>query len=271
MIKIRVNEQSRDVPDGLLLRDLRDEVKPDADLLIVNGFPGRDDTPLKSGDAVIFIRRGEIPKDEELEALMMARHTPGVHARMKNAIVGIAGLGGLGSCVAIALTRMGIGTLILADFDIVEPSNLNRQQYNFNHIGMAKTDAMTEILGKINPYIRVIKKRVVLDGNNIPEIFREAHVVVECFDRAEAKTMLVKTVMENMPGIYIIGASGLAGYGENNSIRTVRLGTHFFMVGDLEAAAEPGRGLMAPRVGIAACHQANLVVSLLMGTDPVKL
>lgn len=271
MIKIRVNERNLDVPEGLLLRDLRDEVKPDADLLIVNGFPGREDTSLKSGDAVILIQRGEIPKDEELEALMMARHTPGVHARMKNAIVGIAGLGGLGSCVAIALTRMGIGTLILTDFDIVEPSNLNRQQYNFNHIGMAKTDAMTEILGNINPYIRVIKKRVVLDGNNIPEIFREAHVVVECFDRSEAKAMLVKAVMENMPGIYIIGASGLAGYGESNSIRTVRLGTYFFMVGDLETAAEPGRGLMAPRVGIAACHQANLVVSLLMGTDPVKL
>jgi sulfur carrier protein ThiS adenylyltransferase len=271
MIKIRVNERNRDVSEGLLLGDLRDELKPDADVLIVNGFPTREDTALQSGDAVILIRRGEIPKDEELEALMMARHTPGVHSRMKNAIVGIAGLGGLGSCVAIALARMGIGTLILADFDIVEPSNLNRQQYNFSHIGMAKTDAMAEILGNINPYIRVIRKRVVLDGKNIPEVFQKAHVLVECFDRAEAKAMLVKTAMEKMPGIYIIGASGLAGYGESNSIRTVKLGTHFFMVGDLETAAEPGRGLMAPRVGIAACHQANLVVSLLMDADSLKL
>lgn len=270
-MKILVNEQNRDLPDGFLLKDLRDEVKPEADVLIINGFPSREDTLLKNGDAVILIRRGEIPKDDELEALMMARHTPGVHTRMKNAVVGIAGLGGLGSCVAVALARMGIGTLILADFDIVEPSNLNRQQYCFKHIGMAKTEAMAEIVGEINPYIRVVKKHIILDGHNVPEVFQGAHVVVECFDRAEAKAMLVKAVMENMPRIYIIGASGLAGYGESNSIRSIRLGPNFFMVGDLETAAEPGRGLMAPRVGIAACHQANLVVSLLMGDDPVRL
>ena len=213
---------------------------------------------------VVLIRRGEIPKADELEALMVARHTPGVHERMKASVVGIAGLGGLGSAVAIALARIGIGTLILADFDLVEPSNLNRQHYLIEHIGAAKTDAIARILANINPYIQVITHKVVLDRNNIPELFQPADAIVECFDRAEAKAMIIQTVAEFMPETYVIGASGLAGYGDSNSIQTMRLGEKIFIVGDLVKAAEPGRGLMAPRVGIAAHHQANLVVTLLM-------
>jgi len=148
MITVLVNEQSRSILEGFTVGQLRQEIKPDADVLVVNGFPSRPDTPLKERDEVIFIRRGEIPDVEELEALMASRHTPGVHTRLKKATVGIAGLGGLGSAVTIALARVGIGTLILVDFDLVEPSNLNRQHYGVGHIGLAKADAMGKILGK---------------------------------------------------------------------------------------------------------------------------
>jgi sulfur carrier protein ThiS adenylyltransferase len=271
MITVLVNEQSQSIPDGLTVGELRDRVKPDADVLVVNGFPSNTDIHLKEGDQVVFIRRGEIPKAEELEALMVARHTPGVHARMKGSTVGVAGLGGLGSAVTIALARMGIGTLILADFDMVEPSNLNRQHYAIEHIGMAKTDAMAKILAGINPYLQVITHKVVLDRNNIPRIFQTADAIVECFDHAEAKAMFIQTVAKFLPEIYVIGASGLAGYGDSNSVQTIKLGQKVFMVGDLVTAAEPGRGLMAPRVGIAAHHQANLVVSLLMDSENVRL
>ena len=267
IITILVNEQSHSVREGLSVGKLRDRVKPDADVLVVNGFPGTADTHLREGDQVVLIRRGEIPKAEELEALMVARHTPGVHARMKGSTVGVAGLGGLGSNVAIALARMGISKLILADFDVVEPSNLNRQQYGIEHIGMAKTDAMAKILANLNPYLQIITHKVILDRNNIPQLFQTANIVVECFDGAEAKAMLIQTVAEFLPKTYVIGASGLAGYGDSNSIQTMKLGEKIFMIGDLVTAAEPGRGLMAPRVGIAAHHQANLVVSLLMGYE----
>ena len=271
MITVFVNEEEVSVPEGITAGELRDRKKPGADVLVANGFPSAPDNVLKEGDRVVFILRGEIPPEDELEALMVARHTPGVHARFKQATVGIAGLGGLGSAAAIALARVGIGTLILVDFDVVEPSNLNRQHYAIKHIGMAKTDAMAEILAGINPYIKVITHNIVLDRENIPQIFETAEIILECFDRAEAKTMIIQTVAERLPGKCIIGASGLAGYGDSNSIQTIELGENVYMVGDLVKAAEPGRGLMAPRVGVAASHQANLVLGLLMDPENVEL
>jgi sulfur carrier protein ThiS adenylyltransferase len=271
MIAVLANEQSRSILEGSTVGQLRQEIKPDADVLVVNGFPSSPDAPLKEGDEVVFIRRGEIPKAEELEGLMASRHTPGVHARLKKATVGIAGLGGLGSAVTIALARVGIGTLILVDFDLVEPSNLNRQHYAVRHIGLAKADAMARILEEINPYLNVVTHKVILDRDNIPRLFQNANIVVECFDRPEAKVMIMQTVADALPEVYLIGASGMAGYGDSNSIQTVKVGERIFMVGDFVTAAEPGRGLMAPRVGIAAHHQANLVLSLLMDPEHVAL
>lgn len=268
-IRVFVNEQPREMPPGITAGEVRDRVKPGADLIIVNGFPVEPENPLCDGDRAVLIRRGETPRREEMEALMTARHTPGVHERMKSARVGIAGLGGLGSVVAPALARVGVGELVLADFDVVEPSNLNRQQYRVEDLGLPKTEAMAGQLRSVNPYTRVITHRVVLDERNLPGIFSGVEVLVECLDRAEAKAMLIRTAAESLPETFIVGASGVAGYGESNSIQTVRLGDRVFMVGDMISAAEPGRGLMAPRVGIAANHQANLVMSLLMeGADP---
>jgi sulfur carrier protein ThiS adenylyltransferase len=250
--------------------ELRDREKPGADILVINGFPAGEDSILKENDKVVFIRRGEILKKEELEALIVARHTPGVHERMKMATVGIAGLGGLGSAVAIALARMGIGTLILVDYDIVDPSNLNRQHYFIDQVGKPKTEAMAEILVKINPYVKVVTHKVELNRKNIPRLFKMADVVVECFDRAEEKAMILETAAGLLPDTYIVGASGLAGYGDSNSIKTWKMGERIFLVGDLVKAAGPGQGLMAPRVGIAAHHQANLVVSLLVDPENTK-
>ncbi len=271
MITILLNEQKLMIPDGYTVEKLRDQMKPGADVLVVNGFPSVADRRLKPGDQVVLIRRGEIPEADELQALMVARHTPRVHERMNKSTVGIPGLGGLGSGVAIALARMGVGRLILADFDLVEPSNLNRQQYSIEHIGMAKTDAMTQILGGINPYIRVVTHKVVLDRENIAKCFQTADVIVECLDRVEAKVLFIQAVAEFLPETYVIGASGLAGYGGSNRIQTRRLGEKIFIIGDLARPAEPGRGLMAPLVGIAVHHQANLVISLLMDAENINL
>ena len=270
-LTIWLNEERREVPEGITLLELRDRFKPNADILVVNGFPQKGEVSLKDKDQVVLITRGEIPNAKELEALLVARHSPGLHERMKRATVGIAGLGGLGSAVAIALARMGLGRLILVDFDIVEPSNLNRQHYTIQQIGMAKTEAMSKNIAGSNPYVEVITHPVVLSAENIPVIFKEAEIIVECFDRSEAKAMILQTVAEHLPETYFIGASGLAGYGSSNSIRTMKLGEKIFMVGDFFSEARPGWGLMAPRVGIAAHHQANLAVSLLMDPEGVTL
>ncbi|MDX9785810.1 MAG: sulfur carrier protein ThiS adenylyltransferase ThiF [Desulfobacterales bacterium] len=270
-ISVFVNELCMEIPCGQSAGALRNSVKPMADVLILNGAPCAPETILQAGDHVVLIQRGEIPSREDLESLMVARHTPGVHDVMKRAVVGIAGLGGLGSHVAVSLARMGVGTLIMADFDVVEPSNLNRQQYFVEHIGCYKTDAMVTILEKINPYLKVIPHRVLLNRENIPVIFQSARIVIECFDRAEQKVLLIETVSERLPDALIITASGLAGYGDNNSIQTRKLADSVYVVGDLVSAAAPGRGLMAPRVSITAGQQANLAVSLLMDVEKAVL
>jgi len=266
-IRIKVNEKEMSIPSDITLFQLKEQFRPKADVIIYNGFSLSSDQSLNDGDEIVFIQKGEPPSAEEFECLLMARHTPGVHQKVKSSAVGIAGLGGLGSTVAMALARVGVGTLILVDFDVVEPSNLNRQQYFAHQIGMPKVEALQENIFKVNPYVRIFPCHEKLDRNNVERIFKEADVVVEAFDRAEEKTMLINVISEKMPDKYIVAASGVAGCGENNEIRTVRFSSNIFIVGDQKTAAQPGIGLMAPRVGIAAHHQANTVLRILLGEE----
>ena len=266
-LKIQLNEKTIVIDDGLTLGSVAEQYKADADVLILNGFPAPADTVLHDGDELYLIRRGEVPTEDELEGLMASRHTPGVHARLKRAVVGIAGVGGLGSAVAVALSRVGIGRLVIADFDVVEPSNLNRQQYFIDQIGHYKVDALACNLRRINPYVTVEAYREYLDPENIPVIFSDCEIVVEAFDRADMKAMLVNSVLEFMPQSIVVAASGLAGFGPNNSITTRRISRHLYVSGDSVSEAAPGSGLMAPRVGIAAHHQANQVVRIILGEE----
>jgi sulfur carrier protein ThiS adenylyltransferase len=267
LIDIKVNEKEVSVPSGTTLLQLKRQFKPKADVIIYNGFPLASDHPIIAGDEIVFIQKGELPSSEQFECLLLARHTPGVHKKIKGSVVGIAGLGGLGSAVAIALARIGVGTLILVDFDVVEPSNLNRQQYFIHQVGMTKVEALRENLSKINPFVRVQTYPEKLDRNNVERIFKKTTVVVEAFDRAEEKAMLINVLSEKMPETYIVAASGVAGYGDSNEIRTTPFSSKIFIVGDQKTAAQPGVGLMAPRVGIAAHHQANLVLRILLGEE----
>ena len=266
-IQIRVNEKEVSVSNQTTLLQVKEQFKPGADLVIYNGFPLAGDQSLRTGDEIILIRKGEKPSPEEIECLMMARHTPGVHQKIRKSIVGIAGLGGLGSSIAIALARVGVGTLILVDFDIVEPSNLNRQQYFLHQIGMPKAEALQEILARINPCVTILLHHEKITRDNAERIFKEAEVVVEAFDRADQKAMLINVISEKMPEKYLVAASGVAGFGDNNEIQTVRFSSRIFIVGDQKTAAQPGVGLMAPRVGIAAHHQANIVLRILLGEE----
>ncbi|MBW4054967.1 MAG: sulfur carrier protein ThiS adenylyltransferase ThiF [Proteobacteria bacterium] len=266
-MKISINDKPAIIGSGLTLGNVAERHKAGADVLILNGFPAPPDAVLNEGDELFLIRRGEIPTEEELEGLMASRHTPGVHIRLKRGVVGIAGVGGLGSAAAVALARVGVGTLVIADFDVVEPSNLNRQQYFIDQIGRFKVDALVENLQRINPFISVEAHRVVLDPDNIPAIFSHCSIVVEAFDRADMKAMLVNRVLETMPRCSVIAASGMAGYGLNNNIVTRKVSQRLYLVGDSISEAEPGNGLMAPRVGIAASHQANQAVRILLGED----
>ncbi|MDH5299587.1 MAG: sulfur carrier protein ThiS adenylyltransferase ThiF, partial [Desulfobulbaceae bacterium] len=255
-----VNERSVPFRAGMRLLDLVDAVKPDADILVVNGFPMPAETVLADGDQCWLIRRGEVPSADQFDFLLHARHTPGVHHRVKQAKVGIMGLGGLGSAVALALARVGVGSLLLVDFDVVEPTNLNRQHYFFDQIGMLKTDALRDTLHRINPHLEVRAIAARLSGESIAGIFGSVDVLVECFDDPAMKAEALRVALTDLKGIAYVGSSGVAGYGDNNAIRTTRLYPRVYLVGDGESAAAPGQGLMAPRVGIAAHQQANQVL-----------
>jgi sulfur carrier protein ThiS adenylyltransferase len=268
-MQVKINEQSYTVDTNEPVGSVRDRIKADADLLIVNGFPASAETPLKDGDQVVLIRRGEIPDADELDALLTARHTPGVHEAVKESIVGIAGVGGLGSAIAIALARTGIGHLIIADFDIVEPSNLNRQQYFIDQIGLPKVYALRDTLARINPHVRITACHLRLTPANIEEVFGHAQILAEAFDRAEQKVMLVEAFATRFPDRPIVTGSGMAGYGPANTVQTQEVADNLYLCGDGCTAAAPGTGLMAPRVGVAAHHQANAVLRLLLGHNPV--
>jgi len=158
--------------------------------------------------------------------------------------------------------------MILADFDVVEPSNLNRQQYFVDQIGLPKVEALRQNLSRINPYVQVSVFPVRLDPGNIPEIFSGVDVLVEAFDGADQKAMLTEAFLTRFPDTPLVAASGLAGHAPSNTIVTRRAGRNIYLVGDGVTAARPGEGLMAPRVGVAAHHQANAVLRLLLGEIP---
>ena len=188
---------------------------------------------------------------------------PDVLTVLRQSSVGIAGAGGLGSNVAVSLARAGVGRLVIADFDKVEPSNLNRQQYTIDQMGERKVEALRDNLLAINPYSLYEVHDTRVTRRNAAKIFARVDILVEAFDRAEAKEMLIETCLTRFPGRPIVAASGLAGYGGNRKIHTRRMG-NLYICGDEESQCPKGVSPMAPRVALVAAMQANLVIELLI-------
>jgi sulfur carrier protein ThiS adenylyltransferase len=182
---------------------------------------------------------------------------------LSQSVVGIAGAGGLGSNAAVTLARAGIGRLIIADFDVVEPSDLNRQYYFVEQIGKPKVEALLENLRKVNPFSVYDIHEARIGAENIPSIFGPVDILIEAFDKAEEKQMLVETWLARFPEKPIIVASGLAGYGRNNRLRQRRLG-NLYVCGDEETECDECTAPMAPRVAVVANMQANLAIELLV-------
>ncbi len=205
------------------------------------------------------------PSEKEWTDALIARHGAALHGRFSAATVAVCGLGGLGSNVAVALARAGVGTLLLIDFDRVDLSNLHRQQYKAEQIGRRKAEALAENLREIAPYaaLRPLAERITEE--NAARLLKDADVVCEAFDDAAAKAMLVNAVLERLPRAYLVAASGMAGLGTPNSIRTRRITERFYLCGDERSDAAEGLGLLAPRVMLCAAHQAQTVLRILAG------
>jgi sulfur carrier protein ThiS adenylyltransferase len=187
-----------------------------------------------------------------------------IENHLKKFRVGIAGAGGLGSNCAAALARTGIGTLVIADFDKVEPSNLSRQYYFVDQVGMMKTAALKENLVRIRPEINIVVHKVKLNRKNITTIFTGCNVIVEAFDKAEMKEMLIETVQKELPGIPLIVGSGMAGWGNTEILKFRKIDETLFVCGDELSEVSENSPTLAPRVGIVASMQANTVVEILM-------
>lgn len=186
-----------------------------------------------------------------------------IYSVLKNKTIGIAGAGGLGSNIATLLTRMRIGRLIIVDYDIVEAVNLNRQNYFLEQVNEKKVKACKDVLSKISQSTQIDTYDLKLTPKNIKAVFEEVDIIIEAFDLPEEKAMLTEYVLKQMPNKILIGASGIAGYESNNTIKTRKVNERFYLVGDFESKAE--LGMYGPRVNIAAAMQANTAIRILMG------
>ena len=206
-----------------------------------------------------------IPSKNEWMDALIARHGLELHKRFSTATVAVCGLGGLGSNIAIALARAGIGKLLLIDFDRVDITNLHRQQYKANQIGRYKAEALAENLSEIAPYTEIQNVTAKITEENFAGLLKDADIVCEAFDNAESKAMIVNGVLEQLTDCYLVTASGMAGMDTPNTIKTRRIMKRFYLCGDEVSDVADTIGLVAPRVMLCAAHQAHTVLRILAG------
>ena len=236
-------------------------------LILLNGTSELENVPLKEGDKVFALKKGEIPNKALYASLWAVRYGEENFKKLQEARVAICGCGGLGSHIALSLARVGVKKLVLADFDVVEPSNLNRQQYFVRHIGLKKTQALKELINDVNPFVEVETHDIFLDEKNVASVFGECEILCEAFDNVAGKAMILNEAGASLKEKKIIGASGMAGCFSSNLIKTIKFAKNVYLCGDLTNEAKIGQGLMAPRVAICANHEANLAIRLLMGLE----
>lgn len=204
-----------------------------------------------------------IPTKEEMRKALELRQGKVLRQKFSAATIAVCGLGGLGSNIAVSLARAGIGKLILIDFDRVDVTNLHRQQYKASQIGMYKTEALSENLKEIAPYIELEVHALRIDENTTLELLEDADIICEAFDNAEAKAMLTSLVLEAFPDKFFVAASGMAGLGSSNAIQTRRVSKRFYLCGDGKSDVAESGSLVASRVMLCAAHQAHTVLRIL--------
>ncbi len=204
-----------------------------------------------------------IPSEKEMRLALEKRQGRKLTQRYSDAAVAICGLGGLGSNIAVTLARAGVGRLILIDYDQVDITNLHRQQYKVSQVGIYKTEALYHNLMEAVPYTKLDIHNVRITEDNAAELLKDADIICEAFDDPEAKAMLTNVVLESFPDKYLVAASGMAGTGSANSIRTRKVLKHMYLCGDEVSEVNEQTVLLPSRVMLCAAHQANAVLRIL--------
>jgi sulfur carrier protein ThiS adenylyltransferase len=189
---------------------------------------------------------------------LLAHFTHNQIRRLGSVCVGIAGAGGLGSNAAAHLVRTGISRLVVADFDHVAPSNLNRQFFFIDQVGMKKVIALEANLKRINPDLDMQALNVRLNAANVGRVFEHCHMIVEALDRAQDKKMMADAFMGDAR--LLVCASGIGGWGRSDRIRTRGVRDAFYLVGDGHSEVSETMPPTSAIVGIAAAKQADVVV-----------
>lgn len=260
MIKVSINGVERTLDKSCSIGEL----VADFDVFVRNGYGITKDSIVEDGDKIIAVKKGKMVSNESLRKMLNARNGEYVTSSLENACVCICGLGGLGSNIACMLARLGVGKLILIDYDIVDLTNLNRQNYFISDIGCYKTEAISKQLKNINPYVQIVTHNLYVDSENILHIIDNCNVVIEAFDNPICKAELVNSILQNTDK-YIIASSGMAGYGSSNEIKTAKYLSRLYVAGDSVTEAREGVSLMSPRVNICAGHMANMALRILLG------
>ena len=189
--------------------------------------------------------------------------TPEQSHLLQEAKVAVVGLGGLGSNVAMWLARLGVGHLLLYDFDKVELSNLNRQYYFLEDVGKYKAEALLTKLQQVNPYGDYQSQVIRLTEANLEELLASAHIICEDLDKAEAKALLVNGVLEKFPEKYLVAASGLAGFGSSASMEVRKITPRFYLCGDGKSSFLD-LPMCGARVGLCAAQEALTIARIVL-------
>jgi len=268
-LQIFINDAPHTINAGTTLAQARESFCPEATAAILNTVPNPpSETILRDNDQLYLYKHRAGLTDPDLRSLMLARQPHAATEKLRTACVGIAGAGGLGSVVAENLARAGVGRLVIADFDVVEPSNLNRQRYCLRQFGKPKTAALAENLQQCCPFVDIDAVQERITSDNCVRIFSACAIVCECFDAAESKASLVTAIRRHLPDCIVVAASGLAGCGPAGSITIRRVSDKLYIVGDQHSDSADGTGLFAARVGIAASMQAHVAMQLILGIQP---
>lgn len=213
----------------------------------------------------------EMTEMPEMPAFTAAATTQALHkglspeqsSLLQAAQVAIFGLGGLGSNVAMWLARLGVGQLLLYDFDRVELSNLNRQYYFVEDVGEYKAVALLKHLRAVNPYGDYQSRVMRLTEDNLAELIGTAPIICEALDKPEAKALLVNGVLERFPDKFLVAASGLAGFGTSDSMQVRQITPHFYLCGD-GSSSFLDLPLCGARVGLCAAQEALTIARIIL-------
>jgi sulfur carrier protein ThiS adenylyltransferase len=265
-IQLYINDTPCSVTEGTTLAQARANFLPEATYAILNTManPGPD-ILLREHDRLYLYEHRLTFENNNLRDLILARQPRSATDKLRTACIGIAGAGGLGSVVSENLARAGVGRLVVADFDAIEPSNLNRQRYCMRQLGLPKAAALADNLRKSCPCVDINAIQERINADNCVRVFNTCDIVCECFDAAESKAALVTALRSQMPECIVVAASGLAGSGSARSITIRRVSANLYIVGDMHSDAASGTGLFATRIGIVASLQSHVAMQLILG------